>query len=75
MRFVLSLTYAEEHEVGWDTTMKLLAVPDSSPIQELMYDITIHAASGSVVYRTKRLINDIGARSIRGRGGRMHASK
>lgn len=71
MRFVLSLTYAEEHQVGWDTTMKLLAVPDSSPIQELMYDITVRAASGNVVYRTKRLINDIGARSIRGRGTRV----
>lgn len=68
---MLGVTFANEHEVGWDTTVKLLAVPDATPIQELMYDITVRAASGSVVFRTKRLISDIGARSIRGRGTRV----
>ncbi|KIP04125.1 hypothetical protein PHLGIDRAFT_494333 [Phlebiopsis gigantea 11061_1 CR5-6] len=63
--FFLRLMYASEVQLGWDSTMKRL-----SPRHELgnvQYDILCDG----VWYRTVRLISDVGAGALRGRGTRV----
>ena len=69
MHFFLSQLYAEEKELGLDPTMKmLLPVGDGPPT----YDMTVRvSAEKSVVYRTRELINQDNATSLRGRGTRV----
>ena len=69
MHFFLSQLYAEEKDLGLDPTMQmLLPVGDAPPT----YDITVRvSAEKSVVYRTRELINQDNATSLRGRGTRV----
>lgn len=50
--------------------MKLLPTPHGEKLI-LMYDIIVRDDGKDVVYRTKKLLNDVGARCIRGRGTRV----
>ena len=74
LHFFLSQTYASPHQLGIDTTMKVIK-PEGPSSGELMYDILVHDAkspgSEPLVFRTDGLINDDGAKSPLGRGTRI----
>ena len=57
--------YADETELGWDPTMQR-----QSP-REYVGDVQYTIECDGVTYRTVRLISDIGAEAIRGRGTRV----
>ncbi|KAI0685242.1 hypothetical protein BC835DRAFT_1457931, partial [Cytidiella melzeri] len=76
VHFFLSQAYAEEHELGLDPTMTMVsAEPNKVP----MYDIVVRVVSKingrekieNQTYRTQKLINDDGAKALRGRGTRV----
>lgn len=62
VHFVLSISYAEDHEIGWDPTIKANA--DSS------YDISMHLDDGTRVYRALELLSDA-EESLGGKGTRV----
>ncbi|KAJ3555477.1 hypothetical protein NM688_g2556 [Phlebia brevispora] len=66
-KFVLSLTFAEPHMLGWDPTMTRIDVDG-----QVQYDITVHPAdSEPVIYRTLEVLFDSGASNALGRGTRV----
>ena len=69
MHFFLSQLYADETDLGLDPTMKmLLPVGDGPPT----YDMTVRvSAEETIVYRTRELIDQENATSLRGRGTRV----
>ncbi|KAI0689963.1 hypothetical protein BC835DRAFT_217918 [Cytidiella melzeri] len=80
IHFFLSQTYAQEHELGIDTTMTMVAAEET---KIPTYDITVRVVETTGegqnkvetvedrVFRTKYLINGDGAKSLRGRGTRI----
>lgn len=76
MHVFLSMMYAEPHEVGWDPTIKHatddkgVILCDDSGRPRL--DISVMSEDGEIFdYRTTKLISDIGANALRGRGTRV----
>lgn len=71
IQFFLAFTFASREELGWDPTMRSLwnGVVGSS----FQYDITVRDmdTTEEKVYRTEKLISDVGADHIRGRGTRV----
>ena len=63
--FFLRLMYAKEVQLGWDTTMKRLSPRDQ--LGNVQYEILCDG----VWYKTVRLISDVGAEALRGRGTRV----
>ncbi|KAL4068805.1 hypothetical protein V8B97DRAFT_1872938 [Scleroderma yunnanense] len=62
-----SLAFAEDHELGWDSTIQRVLVEGKT-----QYDISLQSPDGSIsVYRTTRIISDFGAEALRGRGTRV----
>ena len=57
--------YADETQLGWDPTMQR-----ESP-REYVGDVQYTIECDGVTYRTVRLISDVGAEAIRGRGTRV----
>lgn len=75
VRFFLSLSYADEHLLGWDPTMRIFRAPVTNEIQ---YIITMRtpAANDPTRFRseyciTKEIISDFGPTCLRGRGTRV----
>ncbi|KAJ3556307.1 hypothetical protein NM688_g2099 [Phlebia brevispora] len=65
--FVLSISFAELCELGWDPTMS--PVLSSTPTQ---YDITVRSENGELtVYRTLELLSDGNAETLLSRGTRV----
>ncbi|CCL98316.1 uncharacterized protein FIBRA_00310 [Fibroporia radiculosa] len=79
VRIILSLAYASEAELGWDPT--IVSVSSTRAVSQKMkraspepcYDITVrNANNGSEqIYRTIRMLSDIGANALRGHGTRV----
>jgi hypothetical protein len=69
IRFFISVMYSQPHQLGWDTTMKVISGDGKHP----RYDITVldESTAEAVTFRTTRLISNISACSIRGRGTRV----
>jgi Fungal protein kinase len=72
IRFVTSVAYASEVDLGWDPTIHRSVSANSS----VRYKITVHQreAGGKLVemsYLTTRLLYDSGAEALRGRGTRV----
>lgn len=72
LHFVLSQMYATPHRLGIDTTMTVFKEKSAGAS---IYDITVHHVIGGliqpVVFRTAGLLNDDGAKALRGRGTRI----
>ncbi|GJE94442.1 hypothetical protein PsYK624_106120 [Phanerochaete sordida] len=71
IHYFLSLMYASEAQLGWDTTMVPVAVDGY-----LQYDITVNESlypgtGESRVYRTSELLSDGSTFSVRGRATRV----
>lgn len=69
--FFLAFIFSSKEELGWDPTMKCRWNGIvGSPFQ---YDITVRdmVTGGNFVYRTEKLVSDVGANHIRGRGTRV----
>ncbi|KAI6038241.1 hypothetical protein EDC04DRAFT_3113831 [Pisolithus marmoratus] len=65
--FFSSLAFANDHELGWDPTIRRVCV-EGKP----QYDITVHTDDGEkLVYQTTRIISDYNADALRGRGTRI----
>ncbi|KAJ3556690.1 hypothetical protein NM688_g1890 [Phlebia brevispora] len=65
--FILSLSFSELHQLGWDPTMREIHVDN-----HLQYDITVRSADAeTVVYRTLGLLSDSNTHDILGRGTRV----
>ncbi|EGO00860.1 hypothetical protein SERLA73DRAFT_105307, partial [Serpula lacrymans var. lacrymans S7.3] len=71
---VLSFTYAERADLGWDPTIKCVNVDG-----KICYDITVHSprADGQApaIYRTEEILSDFGADALRGRGTRVFKAR
>lgn len=65
VHFFLSLLFATPDDLGWDDTITRVSPPDVT--ENIVYDIKV----GETVYRTKRLISNLGAEAIHGRGTRV----
>ncbi|KIP12353.1 hypothetical protein PHLGIDRAFT_113828 [Phlebiopsis gigantea 11061_1 CR5-6] len=69
--FIFRIVYATEKQLGWDQSIKLvrLGLNDNKP----QYDITVtdDETMTTKTFRTKRMISNIGADSLRGRGTRV----
>lgn len=61
-----------DDQIGWDTTMITHSFPEDRALKksELMYDMKVGGPDGAT-FRTTKLLNDLGARTIRGRGTRV----
>lgn len=72
LHFFLSQMYAPPHRLGIDTTMTVF---EERSAGASIYDITVHHVVGGliepVVFRTAGLLNDDGAKALRGRGTRI----
>ncbi|KIP07792.1 hypothetical protein PHLGIDRAFT_12972 [Phlebiopsis gigantea 11061_1 CR5-6] len=70
--FVLRVSYAPYHQLGWDSSMTLRTPKDG---QELEYDVEVAEIKDEVIsvrtFRTVRLLSNIGAETLRGRGTRV----
>ena len=66
--FILRLAFADVSALGWDETIK--RSPGSTP-RDLQYDILVNRTT----YRTQKLLSNIGAENLRGRGTRVWAVK
>ncbi|CAE6358567.1 unnamed protein product [Rhizoctonia solani] len=71
VRILLSIQMANSGQLGFDFSMT--AAPNSNGESEPSYDITVHnnEAKTACVYRTLRVISDIGTDSLMGRGTRV----
>ena len=69
--FIFRITYATNEQLGWDQSMRLveLSAKDDKP----QYDITVMDDDTNAlrIFRTKRMISNIGADTLRGRGTRV----
>lgn len=78
IRFVLSVAFADEAELGWDPTMQHVVSDDT-----VQYRIKVHqqdggATAGKVLeisYLTSKIIFDYGADTLRGRGTRVFEAR
>lgn len=69
MHFALALMYADTAQLGWDPTISRHICPIT---QEERYDMVVHPANApAAVYRTKKLLSNVGAEALRGRGTRV----
>lgn len=67
LRFVISVSFADHHKLGWDPTMTR-----TSRDGEVQYDITVRSAEAeTAVYRTIGVLSDRGAERLLGRGTRV----
>ncbi|THH07427.1 hypothetical protein EW146_g9326 [Bondarzewia mesenterica] len=67
VHFFLSMMYADEVQVGWDPAIAAHEVGG-----KIYYDYTVQSAGGiETVYRTKKILSDIGADALHGRGTRV----
>ncbi|EKM52665.1 uncharacterized protein PHACADRAFT_261246, partial [Phanerochaete carnosa HHB-10118-sp] len=73
VEFLLCVAFAEEHQLGWDPTIKRLPPTPIYPLPR--YEITVRDTLRDEVvertYRTKDLIWNYGADAFRGRGTRV----
>ncbi|EKM48415.1 uncharacterized protein PHACADRAFT_266377, partial [Phanerochaete carnosa HHB-10118-sp] len=73
VEFLLCVAFAEEHQLGWDPTIKRLPPTPIHPLPR--YEITVRDTLRDEVvertYRTKDLIWNYGADAFRGRGTRV----
>ncbi|KAF8731102.1 Fungal specific transcription factor domain, partial [Rhizoctonia solani] len=71
VRILLSIQMANSGQLGFDFSMT--AAPNSNGESEPLYDITVHndEAKTACVYRTLRVISDLGTDSLTGRGTRV----
>ncbi|OSX62315.1 hypothetical protein POSPLADRAFT_1143236 [Postia placenta MAD-698-R-SB12] len=68
VRFILAFAYAKPQDAGWDPTVKRVPGTKGPP----RYDIIVRDKDGKeTVYRTTRMISDVGANPIRSRGTRV----
>ena len=80
IHIVLSFSYADEAELGWDPTIKRIYSK-----WEVQYKITVHdekdgehgveRAVGESVYLTTRILSDFGADGLRCRGTRVFEAR
>ncbi|THG92913.1 hypothetical protein EW026_g8162 [Hermanssonia centrifuga] len=69
VHFFLSLICADPYEIGWDPTMVIV---DAKKGKEVQYDITVRSEDGEHrVYRTLKMLSNIGAEAVQGRGTRV----
>ena len=68
--FIIRVSFAEAHALGWDPTITLCSPQDTKRLQ---YDIVVQDQDTRVerTFRTKRLISNIGAEVLRSRGTRV----
>ncbi|KAI6021147.1 hypothetical protein EDC04DRAFT_2901404 [Pisolithus marmoratus] len=65
--FFSSLAFANDHELGWDPTIRRVCVGGKP-----QYDITVRTDEGKdLVYQSTRIISDFNADALRGRGTRI----
>ena len=71
MDFISRIAYGTDHELGWDSSITLYEPSVASGT--LQYDITVRQGDdgSAITYRTKRMISNIGADTLRGRGARV----
>ncbi|QRW24935.1 Fungal specific transcription factor domain [Rhizoctonia solani] len=71
VRILLSIQVANSGQLGFDFSMT--AAPNNNGESEPSYDITVHndKAKTACVYRTLRVISDLGTDSLTGRGTRV----
>ena len=71
MDFISRIAYGADHELGWDSSITLYEPSVASGA--LQYDIVVRQDDDCsiVTYRTKRMISNIGADTLRGRGTRV----
>ncbi|KAI6110910.1 hypothetical protein EDD16DRAFT_1897766 [Pisolithus croceorrhizus] len=69
--FFCSLVFAEDHELGWDPTIRRVSVGG-----KIQYNITVHTDEGKdLVYQTTRVISDYSADTLSGRGTRVFEAR
>lgn len=69
---MLSQAYAKEHQLGIDTTMKVVEELTDPKTGRLVYDITVREyGTEERIFRTTELINDDGTGVLCGRGTRI----
>ena len=66
IEFFLRLIYAKPCELGWDETIRRIE-PTPGSQESIQYDIQVEGKT----YRTSRIISNIGADALRGRGTRV----
>ncbi|KAI6017109.1 hypothetical protein EDC04DRAFT_2902739 [Pisolithus marmoratus] len=67
IHFFCSVAFANDHELGWDPTIRRVCVGG-----EFQYDIAVNTDEGKVlVYETTRVIFDFTADTLRGPGSRV----
>ncbi|CUA75303.1 Nucleoporin NUP133 [Rhizoctonia solani] len=73
VRLFASIVLAPLEGLGFDPNIKLLNLPSDDPDAELNYDITINNSDteDTTVYRTVKMVSDIGADCTDGRGTRV----
>ncbi|KAI0054374.1 hypothetical protein BV25DRAFT_1778958, partial [Artomyces pyxidatus] len=69
VRFIASLTFASEAEIGWDPTVERTALEAN----QFVYRITVHNSQTKkeTIYITDKILSDFGAEAMRGRGTRV----
>ena len=72
MSFLVRCLYAEEHDLGFDPTMRSLGKSDNG---EPQYDIAVQQQDGTYsIYLTKSVLSDRGGINLQGRGTRVWAA-
>ncbi|KAI5996896.1 hypothetical protein F5J12DRAFT_725499 [Pisolithus orientalis] len=67
IHFFCALVFAENHELGWDPTIRRVCVED-----ETQYIITVETEDGRTIeYQTTKVISDFGVDGVSGRGTRI----
>ncbi|GJE94443.1 hypothetical protein PsYK624_106130 [Phanerochaete sordida] len=75
IRYFLSMMYASEAQLGWDTTMVPVEV-DGHMQYDITVDDTLFPGTGkSRVYRTSKLLSNVGTFAVRGRATRVWKAK
>ncbi|KIP01957.1 hypothetical protein PHLGIDRAFT_96497, partial [Phlebiopsis gigantea 11061_1 CR5-6] len=64
VEFFLRIIFAQPHQLGWDDTIRRLPSEPQTPPR---YDIDVNGKT----YRTVRLLSNVGAEALRGRGTRV----
>jgi hypothetical protein len=66
-----SLSFATDDALGWDPSIKRVLVDG-----KMCYEIEVHGVEGAKsVYRTHKVISDVGAIGLRGRGTRVFLAR
>ncbi|KIP06495.1 hypothetical protein PHLGIDRAFT_118886 [Phlebiopsis gigantea 11061_1 CR5-6] len=69
LKFFTTVMYATTDDLGWDPTMTL--VPETDGKHQYDIQVAVSTDPMPVVYRTTRLISNVGACRLRGRGTRV----